>query len=155
MVERCHERGIASYNWSGFVPARQVASRFARDGFLGPDDGQLLVETPGGDAAGTVGWRAVDWGTPPHSRCWSIGITLLPEFRGGGLGSAAQRELAGHLFATTAVNRLEATTDVTNTAEQRALAAAGFRQEGVLRGAQFRDGAWHDLLMMARLRSEL
>lgn len=154
-MHRLHERAVSSYNWSGFVSVQQTAARFARDGFLGADDGQLLVETADGEAAGTVGYRAVDRGTPPHSRCWSIGVTLLPELRGQGLGSAAQRELAGYLFATTAVNRIEADTDVTNTAEQRALAAAGFRREGVLRGASFRDGGWHDLVMFGRLRSDM
>jgi RimJ/RimL family protein N-acetyltransferase len=48
------------------------------------------------------------------------------------------------------VERLEASTDVDNAAEQRALEGAGFTREGVLRSAQFRDGAFHDLVLYSR-----
>ena len=36
----------------------------------------------------------------------------------------------------------------------RALEKAGFTREGVLRGAQFRRGEWHDLVSYARLRND-
>jgi RimJ/RimL family protein N-acetyltransferase len=72
--------------------------------------------------------------------------------RGQGFGSVAQRLLAAYLFATTSVNRIEAGTDVDNLAEQRALEKAGFTREGVLRGAQHRAGAWHDLMIYAVVR---
>ncbi len=62
------------------------------------------------------------------------------------------RQVAEYLFATTNVNRVEASTDVDNLAEQRALEKAGFPREGVLRGAQFRSGAHHDLF--SRLRDD-
>lgn len=52
------------------------------------------------------------------------------------------------------MNRIQASTDVTNVAEQRALEKAGFTREGVLRGAQFRDGSWHDLFLYSLLRSD-
>jgi RimJ/RimL family protein N-acetyltransferase len=43
---------------------------------------------------------------------------------------------------------------VSNVAEQRALEKAGFTREGVNRQAQFRAGAYHDLVLYARLRSD-
>ena len=46
----------------------------------------------------------------------------LPEHRGRGIGTAAQRLVAEHLFAHTTVHRLEAVTETINIAEQRALA---------------------------------
>jgi RimJ/RimL family protein N-acetyltransferase len=52
------------------------------------------------------------------------------------------------------VNRIEAQTDVDNVAEQRALEKAGFHREGVARGAQFRAGAYHDLVTYSRLRND-
>ena len=52
------------------------------------------------------------------------------------------------------MNRIEASTDVTNVPEQRALEKAGFVREGVLRGAQFRAGAHHDMVGYSRLRSD-
>jgi RimJ/RimL family protein N-acetyltransferase len=72
--------------------------------------------------------------------------------RGQGFGSQAQRLLADYLFATTAVNRIEAGTDVENLIEQRSLEKAGFIREGVLRGAQYRAGAWHDLVVYSVVR---
>lgn len=53
-----------------------------------------------------------------------IGIVLLPEHRGKGYGTAAQRRLARYLFDTT-VQRVEAGTDAEDIAEQRALERAG------------------------------
>jgi RimJ/RimL family protein N-acetyltransferase len=114
-----------------------------------------LVVTDGDDRAlGGVGWHQVVHGPNAGSIALDIGITLRPEARGRGHGSRAQRMLAEYLFATFPVHRLQASTDVTNTAEQRALERAGFTFEGVLRGAQWRAGAWHDLMVYARLRTD-
>jgi RimJ/RimL family protein N-acetyltransferase len=86
--------------------------------------------------------------------CLEIGILLFPEHRGKGLGTAAQRLLADHLFSTTLANRLEATTEIDNVAEQRALEHAGFVREGVLRGRGFGRGKWRDGVMYSRLRDD-
>jgi len=58
------------------------------------------------------------------------------------------------LFSTTLANRLEATTEVDNVVEQRALEHAGFVREGVLRGRGFVRGEWRDGVMYARLRDD-
>jgi RimJ/RimL family protein N-acetyltransferase len=79
---------------------------------------------------------------------------LLPEHRGQGHGTTAQRQLADYLLATTTVHRLEATTEIDNTAEQRALERAGFVREGLLRGRGFVRGQWRDGYMYARLRHD-
>ncbi len=44
--------------------------------------------------------------TVPSSYCWEIGIILLPEARGRGYGTQAQRLLARYLFAHTTVHRI-------------------------------------------------
>lgn len=62
--------------------------------------------------------------------------------------------LADYLFTTFPVHRVEASTDVTNLREQRSLEKAGFSREGLLRGAQWRSGAYHDLVSYACLRGE-
>jgi len=118
--------------------------------------GRLVVVRNGDDRpVGTVSWHEVHHGPNPESTAWNIGIELVPEARGRGMGSEAQRLLAQHLFATTPVNRVEATTDVENAAEQGALARAGFTREGVLRGAQFRASRWHDVVVWSVLRGEM
>jgi RimJ/RimL family protein N-acetyltransferase len=144
----------APYNWFGHRPSRAEPQRFEKDGFLGEQNGTLLVTLPDGTVVGSVGWFGVQHGPAHASVAWNIGITLLPEWRGRGLGTEAQRGLADYLLATTPANRIEASTDVTNAAEQRALEKAGFTREGILRGAQFRDGGWHDLVLYSLLRDD-
>lgn len=145
------------YNWFGFRSEAEVRRRLEEDGYLGERHGKLIVEVATGDGPvpiGDVSWHAVDHGPPPASRCWNIGITLRPEWRGRGHGTRAQRLLADYLFETTTAERVEATTDVGNAAERRALERAGFVFEGVLRRAQFRGGTWRDMALYSRLRGE-
>jgi RimJ/RimL family protein N-acetyltransferase len=118
-------------------------------------NGTLIVEVIAtGEAIGTVGWHGVSYGPNADSRAWNIGIALIPTARGHGYGVEAQRLLADELFRTTDANRVEASTDVENLPEQRALEKAGFTREGVVRGAQVRAGGIHDLVVYSRLRSD-
>jgi len=55
----------------------------------------------------------------------------------------------------TSVNRVEAHTDVSNIAEQRALEGAGFTREGLVRGAQWRAGAYRDGYLYAIVRGDI
>lgn len=117
--------------------------------------GGELVVTDGDDRLlGTVSWRQVAYGPNAASTAVNIGIALRPPAWGRGHGGRAQRMLAEYLFAQLPVHRVEASTDVDHVAEQRALERAGFAREGVLRGAQWRRGTWHDLVSYARLRSD-
>lgn len=118
-------------------------------------NGQLIIERVGdGQPIGGIGWHRVGYGPSPESAAWNIGISLLPEARGQGFGAEAQVLLAAYLFETTEVNRIEAQTDVDNVAEQRSLEKAGFTREGTVRGAQYRAGAYHDLVTYSILRDE-
>ena len=118
-------------------------------------NGMLLIERVGdGALIGTIGWHRVQYGPNRESDAWNIGIELRPEYRGQGLGSEAQRLLAAWLFENTPANRVEASTDVENAAEQRALEKAGYIREGIQRGAQFRAGRYRDLVTYSRLRED-
>jgi aminoglycoside 6'-N-acetyltransferase len=145
------------YNWFGFRSETEFVNRFEDDGFLGDLYGKLMVELAGPEGPVTIGdvsWHAVDYGPPPASQAWNIGITLRPEWRGQGLGTEAQRLLADYLFATTRAERVEASTDIENGPERRALEKAGFAFEGVLRRAQFRNGEWRNMALYSRVRGE-
>src|SRR5262245_19155019 len=145
-----------TFNDFGPPAGRALAADVRAGRLVGPDSGMLLVEVePEGTVIGSVTWHDVYHGPNPESRAWNIGIALLPEARGRGYGGPAQRLLAERLFATSTVNRVEASTDVENVAEQRALEKAGFVREGVLRGAQYRAGRWHDLFLYSLLRDDL
>jgi len=119
------------------------------------DSGGLAVLDEQSRLAGYVSWHYVHWGPNSASRCPMIGIGLLPGARGRGIGRAAQRALAELFFTHTVTNRVEAHTDVDNVAEQRALEAAGFTREGLIRGAQWRDGAYRNGYLYAIVRSDL
>ena len=141
------------FDWHGFGDPRARRRRLAEDGFLGRDPRNLAIALDQDDSCiGDVSWLAVPTG--PTSTCWNIGIVIVPEFRGKGHGTAAQRLLTGYLFATTTANRVEAGTDVENLAEQRALEKAGFTREGIRRGSQFRHGKWRDMAIYDRLRDD-
>jgi RimJ/RimL family protein N-acetyltransferase len=128
---------------------------FPEGGFVTAEHGRLMVELADGTTVGDLSWHQVTYGPNSESAAFNIGIALRPEQRAKGHGTRAQRLLAAHLFGTTAVNRVEASTDVDNIAEQRALTKAGFTREGILRGAQFRAGEFHDLVLFSVLRGEL
>ena len=144
------EPGLIGANWYGFRDAGRQRRRFQSDGWLGEEDGKLVVSV-GGEVVGFVGWTPCGHGA---GRYRSIGIVLLPEWRGRGVGTRAQAMLCRYLFTHTAVHRIEAGTQPENAAEQRALRKVGFRDEGVLRGAEFRDGEWCDIIIFGLLRGE-
>ena len=65
-------------------------------------NGMLVVELiEERSAIGTIGWHRVMYGPNPESAAWNIGISLIPEARGKGYGTEAQRQVAAYLFETT------------------------------------------------------
>jgi RimJ/RimL family protein N-acetyltransferase len=116
--------------------------------------GELMVTDGDDRPIGSVGWHQVPHGPNVGSLALDIGISLRPEHRGLGHGARAQRMVTEYLFRTFPVHRVQASTDVTNIAEQKSLERAGFAREGLIRGAQWRLGAWHDLISYARLRDD-
>ena len=140
------------HEWHGWTDPQRRRRQWAESGLLG-DDGGTLIVLHDTDRVGHVSWRKVTTG--PTAFGWAIAVGLAPDFRGRGYGSEAQRLLARYLFAHTQVNRIEATTEITNVAEQRALEKAGFTREGILRGTTFRQGRWHDQVIYSVLRDEV
>ena len=150
---------VGAHNWDGVERTvaevlSNVTERFETDGFLGARASTLIValgQTPIGD----VSWRIEQWGPTERSRCPAIGVALLPEFRGRGYGTTAQRLLVDRLFdADPNLHRVQSDTAVDNPAEQRALEKVGLISEGVVRDAEFRNGAFYDHVLYGILRSE-
>jgi RimJ/RimL family protein N-acetyltransferase len=125
--------GIGPYEWHGWSDPQGLRKSWAESGLLDDDSGVLIV-LHGTDRVGVVDWHKVQTGRAVRN--WAIGIGLAPEFH-------------------TPVNRVEATTEITNVAEQRALEKAGFTREGVLRGASFRQGRYRDYVIYSVLRDEV
>jgi len=112
---------------------------------------ELTDEAGTTTAVGDLSAHSVWYGASPGSRAINIGISVVEEFRGRGIGSVAQRLLAEELHRRGVV-RVEASTDVENIAEQRSLERAGFAYEGTLRLAQGRADGLHDLQVWAHVR---
>jgi RimJ/RimL family protein N-acetyltransferase len=141
------------YIWTGFKDPGARRRRWEQDGYIGSESTALAVVLGDDTVAGIASWRPQDRGGPAGG-CHEIGLALLPEHRGRGLGTAAHALLVTHLFDFTLVHRLEAITDAKNLAEQRALERVGFQREGLLRGALFRQGAWQDLWIYGLVRED-
>ena len=141
-----------AFEWFGWSDLRHWRRDWDEDGLISPDGGTLIVAC-GGQRLGFVNWRRRRI-TVPSSFCWEIGLILLPEARGRGYGTQAQRLLARYLFAHSTVHRIWAGTEVENIAEQKALEKAGFTREGVSRATGWRDGAWRDGVIYSILRTD-
>lgn len=142
---------IGEFEWTGWRDPHDWRRRWEENGLLGQDSGVFLVVL-GGERLGLVNYRRQAAGPTGHH--WEIGAALVPEARGRGHGTHAQRLLTRYLFAHTPVNRIEAWTETGNVAEQRSLEKAGFTREGVLRGSFWRDGAWRDSVLYGILRDD-
>jgi RimJ/RimL family protein N-acetyltransferase len=136
--------------------SRPIADDAWTDGELRNDKRAVLLIERRSDGAplGSIQYNRMGYGPNPESYAWMIGIEVLPDARGQGYGTEAQRLLADWLFTTTSAYRVEASTDVENLAEAHSLEKAGFTREGVARRAQFRAGTYHDLVMFSRLRDD-
>jgi RimJ/RimL family protein N-acetyltransferase len=142
---------VGEFSWYGWFDLSRWQRRWAENELIGDDIGVLMVAR-GREALGFVQWRRKQ--ATPSSWYLELGIALLPEFRGKGHGTQAHKLLAHYLFAHTTVHRIEAVTEIDNTAEQKALEKAGFTREGVLRGGGWRDGAWRDSVLYSLLRTD-
>ena len=108
-------------------------------------DGARPIGTVSGTASATDRPAIRTRGTSASSSC--------PRRAARATASRPSILVARLLFADAPVNRVEAMTDIENIAEQRALEKAGFVREGVMRGSQFRAGAYHDLVSYSILRA--
>jgi RimJ/RimL family protein N-acetyltransferase len=145
---------VGEFNDFGVASESLVAAVDAGRRFLCEETGRMVVERiTDGEVLGDMSWHPVRYGPGDASRAFNFGISLAPEARGHGYGTEAQRLLPGLLFELFSVVRVEASTDVENVTEQRSLEKAGFTREGVLRQAQHRAGAYHDLVVYSVVRS--
>jgi len=140
--------------WWGYRSPGGVAARIDSPEAIGETKGMLAVVDDDGQTVGDVSWIRMGNGPPPQGYCFNIGVWIAPEHRGKGHGAEAQRQLAAYLFEHFYLERVEASTDIDNVGEQRALEKAGFTREGVLRHGWFRAGAWRDVVMFSKLRGE-
>ena len=98
--------------------------------------------------------EALLWDIDLHNRTAHIGISLLPEFRGRGLGTDVVRVLCRDGFAIRGLHRLQAETLADNVAMIAAAGRAGFRREGTLRRSAWVNGDFADEVIFGLLATE-
>ena len=119
----------------------------------GPDDHAAcfsVVELATGELAG----EALLWNIDLHNRAAHIGISLLPAFRGRGLGADVARVLCRYGFAIRGLHRLQAETLADNDAMIQAASRAGFTREGALRRSAWVSGDFADEVILGLLATE-
>ncbi len=89
-----------------------------------------IVAPPADDCLGQVRVHTIEW---IHARA-ELGLWVSPAERGRGLGRRALRLAAGWLFGHCGLVRVGVLTDPDNEPMRHAARAAGFVEEGVLRG---------------------
>src|SRR5438270_7836779 len=95
-------------SWFGFKEPGSLRRRIEAHDTLSDDRGMLVVVDDDDAVVGEVSWHRVFNGPPPNGDCWNIGIWIVPEHRGKGYGSEAQRLAAAYLFEHTYLERVEA-----------------------------------------------
>lgn len=103
-----------------------------------------------GRLAGVIGYHPVDW----DNRSVSLGYWLAEPFQGRGLMTEACRALVHYAFREWKLNRVEIRCGVGNVRSRAIPERLGFKEEGVLRQAQWVNGRFVDLAVYSILAQE-
>jgi RimJ/RimL family protein N-acetyltransferase len=116
------------------------------------DTYSFAIETlDGSNYIGGCGMNQVDW----KNRYAVVGIFIGDEqYRGKGYGSDAMRVLLRFIFDEMNMNRVKLFVFSFNQRAIKSYLKCGFKQEGTQRQEMFRDGQYHDTIVMGILRSE-
>ena len=126
-----------TYQGFRFTSQTAVVNAYHEDGFWSDEGGILIVE----DEHEPVGLAQVTFVREGLAR---IGLILLPDNRGVGIGTQVLAMLRDYLCDNYPIARLEADTDIENIAGQRILENNGFVNEGTMRSFRFWGGCYHD-----------
>ena len=117
----------------------------------------FIVETliaAGSLAAGQVVGDACLWGIDLHNRSAHIGLSLISEARGLGMGRETVDMLVDYAFRIRGLHRLQCETHADNAAMLASAEAAGFQREGLNREAGWRSGEHVDVVMLGLLAGD-
>ena len=116
----------------------------------GPDKAVSFVVAVGGEPVGSVSLFSFD----DLARHAEVGIALLPEARGRGIGTAAIERIVEFAFVRCNLRRVHLQAIASNLAAIRAYEKAGFVVEGRQREHAWVRGRYEDIVVMGLLRSE-
>jgi RimJ/RimL family protein N-acetyltransferase len=113
------------------------------------EDTVTFVVDVDGTAVGSASLFEFDW----FARHAEAGISLVPEARGRGIGTAAITQLVEFGFVRRNLRRIHLQAIASNSGAIRAYEKAGFVVEGRLREHAYVRGAYEDIVLMGILRS--
>lgn len=94
------------------------------------------------------------YGASVRSRCATFAIVIGPAHQGKGFGTDAVRTVLRYAFTELGLHRVELTANGYNERALATYARCGFVEEGRHRESVYRDGSWHDLVLMGILARE-
>ncbi|MBN1953433.1 MAG: GNAT family N-acetyltransferase [Anaerolineae bacterium] len=111
----------------------------------------LAIETSDGVHIGNIGLHNIDW----KNRHAELGIVIgEQEYWGQGYGTDAIQTLLKVAFDEMNLQRVFLHVDADNQRGIRCYEKCGLQKEGTLRDTVFREGVYHDQLVMGILRNE-
>lgn len=111
----------------------------------------MLIAERAGQIVGIAGLHSVG-PSPRVAHARSLGIWVLPEAQGQGVGRRLMEALIDYAENWLGVRRLELTVNVDNAPALALYKRCGFEVEGTHRGYAFRDGQYVDCFSLARCR---
>jgi len=110
-----------------------------------------IVDKESKELIGVVSLHKIDW----KNRNAEFGITIWnPDYWDRGIGTDAARVFLHYAFSELNLHRIEGRLFEFNKRTIRLNEKLGFKLEGVLRDAFWRDGRWHNVLIMSVLANE-
>jgi RimJ/RimL family protein N-acetyltransferase len=147
-LETWEERSASA---PGPLTREKFEARLARiEGSDAPEDSVRFVV----DADGTAVGIAVLFGFDSFARHAEAGISLVPDARGRGIGTAAIARLVEFGFVRRNFRRIHLQAISSNVGAIRAYEKAGFVVEGRQRQHAWVRGGYEDIVLMGILRSE-
>jgi len=111
----------------------------------------FALVTSDGKHIGNIGLREIDWVARNAEVLVYIGEG---EFRGKGYGTEAIAALADFVFQRLNLHKLYARVFSYNDRAMKSFERCGFRSEGLLREHVFRDGRYHEVVILGLLQKE-
>ncbi len=129
-----------------FVSWQSLIRSYEENGLWSEEEGGVLLIEYRNEAVGLAQIIFVRQGL-----C-RVGIVLLSENRGQGIGTGVLQMLRDYLMDNYPIARIEADTDEENLPAQHILDASGFVLEGTLASFRFYRGFYHDSLLYSYTR---
>ncbi|MGN0778626.1 MAG: GNAT family N-acetyltransferase [Aristaeellaceae bacterium] len=107
---------------------------------------QFAVEDFEGDLVGRCGINRLDW----KNRVAELGIMIGTPYRRRGYGREAMELLCDFCFREMNLHKLKVSVFAFNEPAIRCYEGCGFKREGLLKSELWRDGAYRDVVLLAK-----